>query len=318
MGMRLAMSSLSDVMKMLPLLMLSLVGTGCGSDSSTKPESDDQQSIVHAPHGAVSGADVDLVLRKSDGTFSRKLLSLPGVEYAPEWSPDGRNVVFSRQGMQGLWIAGTEGGARQLISGAVGPGLSWSPDGKYIAFHLQAGPNMPEVAIARADGSEMRSLTRGIVDVTYGPPSWSPDGRIAFRRASESQSIWTMQPDGTGLAQVTFDPGDTSPRWSPDGRQLAFLGYARTPEGAVATEVIFVVNADGSGRRQMTAGEQGVSEEYVSWSPDGQWILYEHHPYSPTTRASCSLRKVRVSDGTNVELTAPVPATWCKGASWRR
>jgi tol-pal system beta propeller repeat protein TolB len=82
--------------------------------------------------------------------------------------------------------------------------------------------------------------------------------------------VHTMNPDGTGLTQVTDNPDQAlSPSWSPDGRRIAFHS-----EG----ENIYVVNADGTGLTQIT---NTPHDEYSpTWSPDGKRIAFSANPAS--------------------------------------
>ena len=90
------------------------------------------------------------------------------------------------------------------------------------------------------------------------------DGEIAFVRQGD---IWGIQADGTGLHQITSDPGDEyAPAWSPDGAKLAFV---RERNGNAD---VWVANADGSGAVQITTTD--ADENQPAWSPDGRFLLY--------------------------------------------
>jgi len=101
----------------------------------------------------------------------------------------------------------------------------------------------------------------------------SPDGeRVAFtvtrldREADESRStIWVVDAGGGEPRPFTSGPKDSAPRWSPDGRTLAFL---RKPGDDPAQ--IFLMAADGGEARQLTRLPLGVGAP--AWSPDGARI----------------------------------------------
>lgn len=102
-------------------------------------------------------------------------------------------------------------------------------------------------------------------------PAWSPAGdRVAFSVAGEDQSgIYTMSPDGRDVRRLTGDPNDyenpgSSPRWSPDGRELL---YAR-PDG------IWVMRDGGTGIHRLLRGDPHVAASSPVWSPDGTQIAY--------------------------------------------
>lgn len=77
-----------------------------------------------------------------------------------------------------------------------------------------------------------------------------------------------MNADGTGVRRLTRGPGiDYIPVWSPNGRKIAFLG------GSFGAREVWVMNADGSGKRKLTRREAGPDIP-VSWSPDSRTIAY--------------------------------------------
>ena len=113
--------------------------------------------------------------------------------------------------------------------------------------------------------------------------SWSPDGReIAFASDSadpEHQifSIYVMKLGADSSTRVSpagvTSTGNTGrPIWSPDGHQLAYAIWDRSRE----TELLHVVNADGSrDRRLTTSAEVGRGISAVKWSPNGRWLALD-------------------------------------------
>ena len=105
------------------------------------------------------------------------------------------------------------------------------------------------------------------------------NGKIAFSRLVDGNSeIFSINPNGTGLRRLTFDPEDDDyPVWSPDGTEIAYLG--RTPLGEY---VIKVMSSDGRRRRVVTSIDfdlttpnfcgEGFS---IAWSPDGGKIAFQ-------------------------------------------
>lgn len=165
----------------------------------------------------------------------------------------------------------------------------WAPDGSFLAF--QRCSLACRLFTVTADGAGLKALpgckpNQGppkCADVSY--PAISPDGkRIAFVRAfghiSDDQidhvGIYTMRLDGSGLRRVTLPKlrtaEDGDPQWSPDGRRIVFVrhNFSAKPKGGQA---VFVVNADGTGQRRVTAWKLRAGDG-PDWSPDGTQILF--------------------------------------------
>jgi Tol biopolymer transport system component len=200
-------------------------------------------------------------------------------------------------------------GVRPLPAGAGAANGRWSPDGNSIVFGTST-PTGVTLGVMHADGSDRHLIAPALIDDASGAPAWSKDGRIAFRRSSpETPGLWTIHPDGTGLTQLTSYAGDVQPRWSPDGTRLVFETYGSTPGGPNA---IFVVNADGTGRRRLTEGP----DQNPAWSPDGKWIIFDRHvPYG--YESACPLYAVSSSGGDAVPLLPERTRGACAGSAWR-
>jgi len=149
-----------------------------------------------------------------------------------------------------------------------GSHLRWSPDGTRFAFTDVGG-----IYVMNADGTGERRVTSG--SSAMGP-SWSPDGTRLIYRSLEGggngiamvMGIAVVNADGTGQQRLT-DREASSPAWSPDGNRIAFGA-----SGAGGSE-IFVMNLDGSGRRQLTS--LGGNVDSPAWSPDGTKIVFRHN-----------------------------------------
>lgn len=115
-------------------------------------------------------------------------------------------------------------------------------------------------------------------------PTVTPDGRrVAFvvRKADLERNrfvraIWVVDTDGTALGQFTYSVGDDyGPKWSPDGRYLAFLSTRPYYVGDKRREgraQIWLVAASGGEARRLSEATEGV-DEFV-WAPDGLAIYY--------------------------------------------
>ena len=114
------------------------------------------------------------------------------------------------------------------------------------------------------DGSEQTNLTDS--PTSDRNPAFSPDGdRIAFNSTSGDcgdgifceRDIHVMNQDGTGETNLTQTPDiiESDPAWSPNGSRIAFVVGTEQQENAS----IWVMNADGSDRTQLTDGTPATS-----------------------------------------------------------
>jgi Tol biopolymer transport system component/predicted Ser/Thr protein kinase len=218
-----------------------------------------------------------------DGGAPAAVTTEPSIEWNPVWSPDGRYLYFSsnRGGAMNLWRIGIDEdsgralGRPQAVTtggGADSQHASVSSDGRRIAFvSLVETMNLQRVAFDPATGRVAGSaewITRGSRPVAQPEPS--PDStRIAFNSSGKQEDIFVGSAEGTNLRQLTDDAfKDRAARWSPDGEHIAFYSD-RT--GAYE---IWVINADGSKRRQLT---RSPGAHYPVWSPDGRQMAFSTH-----------------------------------------
>ena len=106
-------------------------------------------------------------------------------------------------------------------------------------------------------------------------PSGSPDGRrITFTsRRGLTSDLYVMDSDGNNVIGLTHDNFfESRASWSPDGHKIAFGSYR--DGGFNDPEHIFVMNADGEGRRNLTADTGLTSNRFPTWSSDGSKIAF--------------------------------------------
>src|SRR6266851_202898 len=108
------------------------------------------------------------------------------------------------------------------------------------------------------------------VDFFWGGIDLSPDGReVAFAwNQTGAYEIYSVPIDGDRIIQLTgADTRSVTPRWSPDGTQLAFM----RDRGGDERFAIWIVDRDGEHERKLTSDDAAMHRD-ISWSPDGRWI----------------------------------------------
>jgi len=83
----------------------------------------------------------------------------------------------------------------------------------------------------------------------------------------KANQIYTIRPDGTGLAKRNYVGKNYRPEWSPSGRRIAYIH-----EPADGVREVWVMRADGSNKTRITQG--GNATAGPSWSPDGRWLAF--------------------------------------------
>ncbi|MGE0125184.1 MAG: hypothetical protein AB7U25_19840 [Vicinamibacterales bacterium] len=135
---------------------------------------------------------------------------------------------------------------------------------------------------------------------------WPPGltGTLVFQSDRAGRpAIYTLDLASGSVARLSGDPRwtETNPRWSPDGRRVVFASNrahyeGAAPEGGTADLDLWVVNADGSGRRRLTS-DPGNDADPV-WEPDGQSVVF-----SSDRDSRGDLYRLRLDTGATTRLT---------------
>jgi TolB protein len=219
---------------------------------------------------------------------------------APNWSRDGKTLIFDRAGQ--MWSVpsdegeGRLGEARSIDIGAASDctgshGLS--PDGKWLALTCIV-PNQPgrRVYVVPTTGGTPRLVTLNPDSYFH---SWSPDGKtILFTRPSHGTlNIYSISVDGGQETALTMGTGvSDDPDYSPDGRWIYF-----NSDRAGGMQ-IWRMRPDGSQPEQVTFDDRPNWTPHPS--PDGNSILilsYDKNVTGHPANKDVTLRIVNANDG---------------------
>ena len=200
-------------------------------------------------------------------TFTGKRDVIMQVAWQLSLSPNGKFLLWNK-----TVIPVDDGDPFDLVDVPASRGI-WSPDGKKVVF--RSGEAIWVISVSPETGrptSPMKKLLDGKGHRYEHINSWSPDSeRIVFEERGDKETfgdICTLSVrDGT-LTQITDDPlYESHPRWSPDGKTIAYSkGYSYNDRKS-----LWLVPAEGGSSRKLI-DEGGPAP--VSWSPDSEWLLY--------------------------------------------
>jgi eukaryotic-like serine/threonine-protein kinase len=206
-----------------------------------------------------------------DRKGAEQLVGVPKEYRSPQVSPDGRRVAVTIEEVGGqIWIydLGREVLARLTFdegSGNVNP--VWAPDGKRVAFPSGTPPNL---FWQPADGSgKAERLTTS--EYNQAPSSWSPDGQmLAFEEVNSTTGfdIWILRlSDRKARPFLRTPSNERAPRFSPDGRWLAYVSDESGPYE------IYVLPYPGPGEKWQISTDGGTEPV---WNPNGRELFYRN------------------------------------------
>lgn len=218
-----------------------------------------------------------------DGSDDRLVHQTKAIIEAPNWTPDGRWLIYNSSGALYKIAADGSSAPVQIPTGlnSINNDHVLSPDGK--TAYLSAGGHIYSVPIEGGVAKKISNDRTDLANFRYFLHGISPDGKLLAYVGAESvgDDIWgrldlyTIPAAGGKDVRLTNTPQpDDGPEYSPDGKWIYFNSElnARKPGHAQ----IYRMRPDGTGVEQLT------HDERVNWfphiSPDGKWIVYLSYP----------------------------------------
>jgi TolB protein len=244
--------------------------------------SPDGTELIHSMQGS-------LWRQRIGTTVARQLTAGPGYDYQPDWSPDGRWVVFARYANDAIELQLLElasGAVRPLTTnGAVNLEPRWSPDGSRIAFVSTAYNRRWHIFTVSPGGAQPIQLTQDNDDKLpryyystwdhYLSPTWSPDGHELMLVSNRGHihgtgGFWRMDATpGAPLREIHYEETTwkARPDWSPDGTKVVYSSYVGRQWNQ-----LWLMPAAGGDVFPLTYGEFDATAP--RWSRDGRHIAY--------------------------------------------
>ncbi len=245
----------------------------------------DGNTLVYSMNGKLWKQDVGT-------TRAIQLTGDDGLDYQPDWSPDGQSIVFARytgKAVELMSLSVNDGSVTALTNnGAVNTQPRFSPDGKQLAWVSTADDGHFRVAIAEVAtrplvASMLRPARKSEVYRYYYSawdhelsPTWSPDGKELILVANTeipygSGALWRVSVDGSTdpvAVQVEETSWQTQPDWAPDGKRVIYSSYLGRQ-----WHQLWITTTDGKGHPfPLSYGEYDVTA--ARFSPDGNHIAY--------------------------------------------
>ena len=218
--------------------------------------------------------NTDIWMVKWDGSDQLQITSSPDGESSPRWSPDNKYLAFvasrgtddeKKKGGQ-IWLLNRAGGEAQRLSDIKGgvSDIQWSPDSTRIAFtHQDEDPaDEPE----KMDGWKRKTAPPMVIDRYH----FKQDRAGYLKQLYTHIGVFDVAAKTHKMITSGGNADDTSPSWSPDGTQIAFLSKrGHADPDRTSNEDLWVVEArEGAVPRQVTRTIEGEGGR-PAWSPDG-------------------------------------------------
>ena len=223
--------------------------------------SPDGQSVVYSAYNEQTKHYEIYELNISTNEFKELTFALGDLN-APEISPDGTTIVFTRFFIDPerptTWLINRDGSHPREVSADRAMDPTWSPDGKQILF-ASVIDNLTQLFIINVDGTGLRQVSH-LPDLR-GRSDWSPLNLIVtYSGKPWARELFAMNPDGSEQRQISPAGGNSQgPSFSPDGQWVAFTSYFDQQD--VNGCEIYIMRVDGTDLRRLT------NNDYCDYQP---------------------------------------------------
>ena len=213
----------------------------------------------------------------ADGSDLHPLLpgwNNPAAECCGNWTADGRYFVFqaTRNQTTNIWAIRERGGllqpaSREPIQLTVGPLNFYAPVPNQDGSKIYVIGEQKRGELVRYDW-KTKQFVSYLGGLSAEGVEFSKDGKwVAYVKHPEG-ILWRSKADGSESLQLSVQPMRVIlPRWSPDGRQIVFMG--KEPDRPWK---IFLISVNGGGAQQVMQGERYETDP--NWSPDGNRLVF--------------------------------------------
>jgi len=206
-------------------------------------------------------------LELADNSVNR-LTNRDGVLTAPEYSPDGEMITFTRwapnSGRYQIMTMESNGNNPNNIPRIEGWDPTWSPDGRQILFASDRNGST-QLFVVREDGKGLHQVSN--LPAMRGRSDWSQDGQYIVTYSGEpwNRELYIMNADGSNARQLSPVGGNSQgPSFSPDGNWVAFTAYFDHYGDDHGCE-IYIIRTDGTDLRRLT--DNDYCDYQPRWGP---------------------------------------------------